>query len=409
MKIYLVGGAVRDELLGLPITERDWVVVQGKPQKMLDLGFVSVGKHFPVFLHPDTKEEYALARTERKVAAGYHGFEFDTSTEVTLEEDLQRRDLTINAMAKTDDGQIVDPYGGQADLKRKVLRHVSDAFVEDPVRVLRVARFAARFAKYGFTVAPETMTLMQKIVSDGECDALVPERIWKEMDRALSEDKPVAFIQVLKESGALKRILPEIDKLYGVPQSPEHHPEVDTGIHIELVLEQASRLTRVPKVRFAALTHDLGKALTDPALWPKHPNHDITGEVALKTLCNRLRVPNDYQSLAHIVMRYHTEYHKLNEKNAEEILLLLEHIDAFRRPERCYEFMTACLADFRGRPGFENLDHPSQDRFKRSFEAASAIDVKAVIAVLKAPNGEAIKSAIRDARREAISDIAKPL
>lgn len=421
MKIYLVGGAVRDELLGLPVLERDWVVIQGTPEKMLAQGFESVGKHFPVFLHPESGEEYALARTERKVSGGYQGFEFDTSNHVTLEEDLKRRDLTINAMAKMDDGSIIDPYGGQTDLKNKILRHVSDAFVEDPVRVLRVARFAARFAPLGFTIAPETMALMQTIVQQGECDYLVPERIWKEMDRALAEDSPVAFIKVLRESGALKRILPELDKLYGVPQSPSSHPEIDTGIHMELVLEQAARLSRDPKVRFAALTHDLGKGLTDPALWPKHANHEIAGEASLKSLCQRLKVPNDYQSLAHIVMRYHGDYYNLGEMDAEGVLQLLEHIDAFRRPERCFEFMTACMADYCGRPGYENQMHPSQNLMMRAFQAAKAIDegkiakevttsfIKEAIEekdiTKKGKVGEMINRAIREARCEGIQKI----
>jgi tRNA nucleotidyltransferase (CCA-adding enzyme) len=403
MKIYLVGGAVRDELMGLPIIERDWVVIEGSPEHLLAEGFESVGKHFPVFIHPETGEEYALARTERKVGGGYQGFEFDTSNHITLEEDLKRRDLTINAMAKTEEGKIIDPYGGQADLKNKILRHVSEAFVEDPVRVLRVARFAARFAKMGFTIAPETQTLMQNMVDQGECDHLVPERIWKEMERALSEDSPVSFIRVLRQCGALKRLLPEIDKLYGVPQSPTSHPEIDTGIHTELVLEQAARLSRDPKVRFAALMHDLGKGLTDPALWPKHKNHEITGEAPLKSLCQRLKVPNDYQSLAHIVMRYHKDYYDLPVADPEHILQLLEHIDAIRRPERCFEFMAACTADYCGRPGYENKTHPSQDLIKSAFQAAVSVDVKEVIAGLGVADGEAIKKAIREARRDAIA------
>lgn len=407
MKIYLVGGAVRDELLGQTVTERDWVVVEGTSEEMLSQGFTSVGKDFPVFLHPQTKEEYALARTERKVAGGYHGFEFDTSKHVTLEEDLKRRDLTINAIAKSDDGKIIDPYGGRDDLKNKVLRHVSEAFIEDPVRVLRVARFASRFAPLGFKVAPETVTLMQEMVRNKECDHLVPERVWKEMERALGERAPVEFIRTLRASHALGRILPEVDALYGVPQSPESHPEVDTGIHMELVLEQATLLSSDPVVRFAALTHDLGKALTPPDKWPKHPNHEKEGETALKSLCQRLRVPNDYHSLAKIVMRYHGDYYNLLQMNADQILSLFEHMDLFRRPQRAYDFMAACLADFRGRPGFEDNDHPSEALFKKAFEAALKTDVQAVIATLNTKEGLAIKNAIREARKQAIEALLK--
>lgn len=405
MKVYLVGGAVRDELMGLPVQERDWVVVGAAPIDMIGLGYQSVAKHFPVFLHPETKEEYALARTERKVHGGYHGFTFDTATYVTLEEDLRRRDLTINAMAKTEDNQIIDPYGGQDDLRHKVLRHVSGAFVEDPVRVLRVARFASRFVPYGFTIAPETMALMKQMVENGECDFLIPERIWKELARGLGEAAPVAFIQTLRACGALKKILPEVDKLYGVPQSPRWHPEVDTGVHMELVLTQATRLTSDPKIRFAALVHDLGKGITDPTDWPDHPEHEIKGVNLLKELCNRLKVPHDYQDLAYCVTRFHGDYYQLVNQDPEGVLQLLEHLDAFRRVERCREFMVACLADLRGRPGYEEHIHPSQIRLEKALVAAMGIDTQAVIAQLPTKEGSKIKEAIRQARLEAIAEV----
>lgn len=400
MKIYLVGGAVRDELLGLTVTERDWVVVGATLDEMIAQGYLPVGKSFPVFLHPQTKEEYALARTERKVAGGYHGFTFNTNTSVTLEEDLERRDLTINAMAKMPDGEIIDPYGGQRDLQQKVLRHVSMAFVEDPVRVLRVARFAARFATMGFVVAPETLDLMREIGKRGELDHLVPERVFKEMERALAESAPVAFIQTLRQCGALKNILPEVDALYGVPQSPDPHPEIDTGIHIELVLQQATRLSDDPVVRFAALLHDVGKALTPKEYLPKHPNHEMAGEVLVKHLCQRLRVPTDFQQLAQMVTKYHGEAYDL--KSAEQILQLLEKCDAFRRSDRFDQFLLACEADFRGRPGYEKAHYTVTDQLSQALKAAQKVDTKAVVQALSSKQGEEIKMAISKARIAAI-------
>lgn len=401
MKIYLVGGAVRDELLGLEVKERDWVVVGSTPAEMLAKGFIPVGKSFPVFLHPETKEEYALARTERKVAGGYHGFEFDTSKAVTLEEDLRRRDLTINAIAKSSEGEIIDPYQGRVDLQKKILRHVSEAFIEDPVRVLRIARFAARYVD--FNIAPETLTFMQKMCQNKELDYLIPERVWKEMERALSENTPQRFIQVLRQTGALKVVLPEIDALYGVPQSKDSHPEIDTGLHTEYVLAQAARLTQDTQVRFAALVHDLGKGVTDPKEWPKHPQHEIKGEPVVKALCERLRVPKEFQSLAQLVTRYHGENYDAKAHGAEGLLRLLEHGDAFRRPERFSQFLLACEADFKGRPGYENQIFEAGKIAREAFEAASKVDTQAIAAAIQPPSGEAIKIAISAARKERIA------
>ncbi len=402
MKIYLVGGAVRDELLGLAIKERDWVVVGASEQELLAQGFIGVGKSFPVYLHPETKEEYALARTERKTAAGYHGFAFDTSVAVTLEEDLMRRDLTINALAKSATGEIIDPYHGLQDLQLKILRHVSLAFVEDPVRILRVARFAARFAPLGFTVAPETIALMQKMVKAGEVDSLVKERVWKEMQRALQEPQPVEFIRVLREVGALKIVLPEIDALYGVNQSPDSHPEIDAGIHIELVLQQATQLSSDPQVRFAALVHDLGKALTPTELLPKHPGHEQKSALAVKALCERLHIPKDYQGLAEIVARYHGDCHDAPKKSASELLDLLQHCDAFRRPERFAAIIMACKADFQGRLGYETEVYPAQETLNLAHSSALAVDIPALLAALK-PTQQAIPAAIYAARVAAIA------
>lgn len=406
MKVYLVGGAVRDELLGLAIKERDWVVVGASEQELLAQGFIGVGKSFPVYIHPETKEEYALARTERKTAGGYHGFAFDTSQAVTLEEDLMRRDLTINALAKSATGEIIDPYHGLQDLTSKTLRHVSMAFVEDPVRILRVARFAARFAPLGFTVAPETIALMQEMVKAGEVDYLVKERVWKEMQRAFQEPQPVEFIRVLRQVGALKIILPEIDALYGVKQSPTSHPEIDTGIHIELVLQQATKLSQDPKVRFAALVHDLGKALTSVELLPKHPGHEHRSALLVKALCERLHVPKDYQGLAEIVARYHGDCHDAPKKSASELLDLLQHCDAFRRPERFAAIILACKADFQGRPGYEALPYPAQETLTLAHSSALAVDIPLLLAGLKATQ-QTIPAVIYSARVAAIAKALK--
>ncbi len=373
VKSYIVGGAVRDRLLGIPVKDRDWVVVGATPEQMLSRGFRQVGRDFPVFLHPRTHEEYALARTERKVAAGYHGFTVHAAPEVTLEEDLARRDLTINAMAETETGELVDPYGGADDLKRRVLRHVSPAFAEDPVRILRLARFAARFSSLGFTVAPETMELMRNMVTAGEVAALVPERVWQELDRALGEERPSAFFEVLRECGALAVLIPELDRLWGVPQPEKWHPEIDTGIHTMMVLEAAARLTSDRSVRFAALTHDLGKGTTPPEQWPRHIAHERRSARLVLEVCARLRCPGEYRDLALVTARFHGQCHSALELRPRTVLRLLNALDAFRRPQRLERFLLACEADFRGRPGYDIKDYPQADRLRRAHAAAAAI------------------------------------
>jgi len=377
MEVYLVGGAVRDELLGIPVKERDWVVVGATPAELERRGFRPVGRDFPVFLHPQTREEYALARTERKTGPGYRGFEVHCAPEVTLEEDLGRRDLTINAMARDRDGHLVDPYGGLKDLEERRLRHVSAAFTEDPVRILRVARFAARFADLGFTVAGETNDLMHEMVTAGEVDALVPERVWQETHRALAEPRPDAFLEVLRGCGALARIYPEIDALWGVPQPERWHPEVDTGEHMLRVMRQAASLTDSPRVRFAALVHDLGKGTTPPELWPRHIGHEERGATLVRRLSERLRIPTDFRHLAELTARWHGLAHRALELRPATILQLLEHCDAFRRPERFREFLVACEADFRGRPGWETRPYPEAELLASALDAASAVSVGA--------------------------------
>lgn len=401
MKIYLVGGAVRDTLLGLEPKERDWVVVGATPQQLQAQGYRQVGKDFPVFLHPDSHEEYALARTERKTAPGYHGFVVHASPEVSLEDDLLRRDLTINAMAQAADGQLIDPFHGQDDLAAKCLRHVSPAFVEDPVRILRVARFAARFAHLGFTVAAETIALMQDMVNAGEVDALVPERVWAETDRALSEQRPVRFFEVLRECGALARLFPEIDCLYGVPQPAEHHPEIDTGVHTMMVLQQAARLSPQPVVRFAALVHDLGKGTTPEAEWPKHIEHEERGVALVEALCQRLRTPKAYRELAVAVTRYHLHYHRAAELRPNTLLKLLNNLDAFRRPERFEQFLLACEADSRGRTGFEDAHFEQPDLLRRARDAAAGVTVQDLLA--QGLSGNAIGHELDKKRIEAIN------
>ena len=373
MKTYVVGGAVRDRLLGLPVQDRDWVVVGATPEQMLAQGFRQVGRDFPVFLHPRTREEYALARTERKVAAGYHGFTVQASPDVTLEDDLARRDLTINAMAETAAGELVDPHGGAEDLRRRLLRHVSPAFAEDPVRILRLARFAARFTPLGFTVAPETLALMQGMVQAGEVDALVPERVWQELERALGEERPSAFFEVLRACGALAVLFPEIDRLWGVPQPAKHHPEIDTGIHTMMVLEAAARLSADTAVRFAALTHDLGKGTTPREEWPRHIAHEHRSARLVEDLCRRLRVPNEHRELALVTARLHGQCHRALELRPGTVLRLLSALDAFRRPERFERFLLACEADSRGRPGYEELDYPQAAWLRRARAAAAEI------------------------------------
>lgn len=373
MQTYLVGGAVRDKLLDIPVKDRDWVVVGATPEEMVDKGFKAVGKDFPVFLHPETKEEYALARTERKSGKGYKGFTFHTSPEITLEEDLLRRDLTINAIAEDEDGNLIDPYGGEADLKQGLLRHVSDAFVEDPLRVLRIARFAARL---GFKIAPETTRLLKEISATDELDALVPERVWTELGKALSAKYPARFILVLRSCNALVKLFPEIEALFGVPQPKEYHPEIDTGLHTIMSLNQSVRLTDDPMIRFATLVHDLGKATTPEKDWPSHHGHEACGVKIIDKLCKRYRIPNKYHSLATHVAKFHLDCHRIQEMKPATILKKLEQLDAFRRPDRFKQFLIACEADARGRGGFENSDYPQAEYFMNMLNAANEIDSK---------------------------------
>ncbi len=380
MKIYLVGGAVRDRLLGLEPKERDWVVVGATPAELESQGYKQVGKDFPVFLHPETHEEYALARIERKTAPGYHGFEMHAAPDVTLEEDLLRRDLTVNAIAESADGQLIDPFHGQQDLANRVLRHVSPAFSEDPVRILRVARFAARFAHLGFSVAAETTLLMRNMVKAGEADALVAERVWAETHKALGEKTPTRFFEVLRDCGALQKLFPEIDCLFGVPQPEKHHPEIDTGVHTMMVLEQAARLSPEPIVRFAALVHDLGKGTTPKDQWPKHIAHEERGVPLVEALCERLRAPKTYRELAVAVTRYHLHYHRAAELKASTMLKTLNAIDALRRPERFEQFLAACEADSRGRTGFENRHFEQPDILRRAREVAANVTSDEIIA-----------------------------
>ena len=359
MKTYLVGGCVRDQLLGRPIIDKDWVVVGATPSQMLQQGFLQVGKDFPVFLHPQTKEEYALARTERKSGPGYYGFECNFDPNVTLEEDLQRRDLTINAMAIDENGTIIDPFGGQRDLKNKTLRHVSIAFMEDPVRILRIARFAARFAHLGFTIAPETMRLMEQMVDNGEIDALVPERVWQEMCRALQEERPEVFFNTLRECGALAVIFPELDRLWGVPQKAEYHPEIDTGVHVMLALQQAVKITEKPEVRFAVLCHDLGKGITPAYQLPGHPGHEERGVELIRNWCNKYRVPNAFKDLAIKVSRWHLHAHKVKELRPQTLVKLFQGLDAFRNPSILQDYIIACQADATGRAGKQESPYPN--------------------------------------------------
>jgi tRNA nucleotidyltransferase (CCA-adding enzyme) len=375
MRVYLVGGAVRDRLLGLPVRERDWVVVGAEPGELERAGFLAVGREFPVFLHPQTREEYALARLERKTGPGYRGFSTQSSPEVTLEDDLKRRDLTINAMAESDSGELIDPYGGQADLAARVLRHVSDAFTEDPVRILRVARFAARFADLGFRVAEETAALMRRMTDSGEVSALVPERVWQETERALGETHPEVYFETLRSCGALAVIFPEIDALFGVPQPPRWHPEVDTGVHAMLAVRYAARTGASTAVRFAALTHDLGKARTPRERWPSHHGHEEAGVPLIEALAARLKVPGACRDLAILAARTHTLVHRALELRPATVLELLEDADAFRRPERFAELLAACEADARGRTGLETEPYPQSGYLRTALAAAAAVQL----------------------------------
>lgn len=385
-QVYLVGGAVRDGLLGIEVYDRDWVVVGATPQMMLAEGFVRVGKDFPVFLHPETKEEYALARTERKAGNGYYGFEIQTSESVTLEQDLLRRDLTINAMAQGDSGEIFDPYGGQKDLKNRELRHVSSAFAEDPLRVLRVARFAAKLAPFNFTVHPDTVKLMAEMTASGELQELTPERVWQEVVKALNTTKPSLFFEVLRSVGALAILFPEIDRLYSVPQSVKHHPEGDVGVHTMMVLDAAAKLTDDVEVRFAALVHDLGKGVTAAKHLPHHPGHEPAGLPILKALCARYKLPNSVQQLAEKVTLWHGQIHRgLNRQNqpclkAEEYLAVLLGCQAFKGGDFLERVLTACEADSKGRLGFESGDYPQKEFWLALAKAASQVDNQAIIA-----------------------------
>ena len=402
LKLYLVGGAVRDRLLGVDPPDRDWVVVGSTPEQMVELGFEPVGKDFPVFIHKPTGEEYALARTERKTARGYQGFQFNTSPEISLEDDLERRDLTINAIAEDSDGNIVDPFNGRADLESGVLRHVSEAFVEDPVRILRVARFAARF---DFTVANETLELMRTMVSNSEVDALVPERVWQEMHKALLTDRPQRFFEVLRDCGALSRVLPEIDDLFSIPQTAKYHPEIDTGIHTMMVIEQATKLSVDPQVRFAALVHDLGKAVTPKEILPSHTGHEKGGLAIIDALCERLRVPKKYRSLALAVAEYQILVHKMFELKASTVFNMLHKTRALMDDERAKQVALCCIADARGRTGFENRAYEQADLFLEFQQAAKAVDAGAIAAEFDDP--QRIQEAIRAARIIAIKKVQK--
>jgi len=404
MQVYLVGGAVRDEQLGISHKERDWCVVGATPDELKADGYRQVGKDFPVFLHPKSKEEYALARTERKTAPGYHGFAFDFSPVVSLEDDLSRRDLTINAIAKDGDGKLIDPYGGLPDIRNKVLRHVSDAFGEDPVRILRVAKFAARFSELGFRIAGETMTLMRSMVAAGEVDALVPDRVWRETEEALRGANARVFFEVLRNCGALQRLFPEVDRLFGVPQPEKWHPEIDTGLHTMMVLDQAELLSADIEVRFAALTHDLGKGTTPKNKLPSHPGHEIRGVKLIRCMDERLPIPKACRDLAVLVAEFHTHCHRALELKSKTIVKLLEKCDAFRRPERFGQFLVSCEADARGREGLENKRYPQADFLRSAFTAACSVNT-AEIAAQHA--GSKIPAAIHKAREKAVADFKK--
>lgn len=401
MQTYLVGGAVRDKLLDIPVKDRDWVVVGATPEEMLQKGFKPVGKDFPVFLHPETKEEYALARTERKSGKGYKGFTFHTSPDVTLENDLQRRDLTINAIAEDEQGNLIDPYGGVADLKEKMLRHVSPAFVEDPLRVLRIARFAASL---GFKIAPETMALLKNISESDELEALVPERVWTELEKALSGKYPARFILVLQSCNALEKLFPEIEALFGVPQTKEYHPEIDTGLHTIMSLNQSTRLSDDPMIRFAVLVHDLGKATTPKDKLPSHHGHEGRGAKIIEKLCKRYRIPNKYRELAVNVSRFHLDCHRIQEMKPETVLKKLEQLDAFRRPVRFEQFLIACEADARGRAGFEDREYPQAEYFQSALKAANEVDSKAL--QKKGFEGKALGQEIKNQQIDNIKSIA---
>ncbi|MGC2458277.1 MAG: multifunctional CCA addition/repair protein [Gallionellaceae bacterium] len=402
MKIYCVGGAVRDRLLGLPVQDHDWVVVGGTPQAMIAQGFQPVGKDFPVFLHPQTHEEYALARTERKTARGYKGFDVHSAPDVTLEQDLLRRDFTINAMAQDADGNLIDPYGGAADLRAGILRHVSPAFSEDPVRILRAARFVARF---GFSIAPGTLELMREMVGNGEVDALVPERVWQELAHGLMEQAPSRFFTTLRQCAALAKILPEVDALFGVPQPAQHHPEIDCGVHTMLVADQAARHGYALEVRFAALTHDLGKGNTPKDILPRHIGHEVRSVDLLRALCARLRVPGECRDLGLLVARYHGDVHRAKELRPDTIVGLFQSCDAWRRPERFTQLLQACACDAQGRTGHENDAYPQAEYLLRALHAAQAVNAGKIAQQCTDQNLIAVQ--VREARIIAVEQAIK--
>ncbi|GAB5379236.1 MAG: multifunctional CCA addition/repair protein [Aliiglaciecola sp.] len=405
MNTYLVGGAVRDQLLGLTVSDKDWVVVGATEQAMLDRGYIQVGNDFPVFLHPKTKEEYALARTERKNGKGYTGFEVDSSQTITLEQDLLRRDLTINAMAMDEDAQLIDPYNGQKDLKNKILRHISPAFSEDPLRVLRVARFAARYHHLGFQVAEETMELMSLMVRDGELDHLIAERVWKETSRALLEPAPQVFFELLRECGALRVWFPELNKLWGIPNPAKWHPEIDTGVHTMMVLQQAAMLSDDLAIRYAALVHDFGKGLTNPALWPSHRGHEKLGIEPINALSARLKVPNHCNDLAVLMSEFHSHVHRAFELKPSTILNMLNRCDAWRKPQRYQDMLTTCKADARGRTGFEHIAYEQADYLLEALDVAQRADVQEIVS--DGFKGKDIKIKLDEKRTQAIAELKR--
>ncbi|GGK36010.1 multifunctional CCA addition/repair protein [Aliivibrio fischeri] len=402
MKIYLVGGAVRDSLLNIDVKDKDWVVVGSTPQEMGALGYQTVGQDFPVFLHPKTKEEYALARTERKSGQGYKGFTCYAEPDVTLEEDLLRRDLTINAIAQADNGELIDPYNGQQDIIDRTLRHVSGAFTEDPLRVLRVARFAARFHHLGFTIAHETMNLMKVLVDSGELSHLTAERVWQEWQKSLSSQHPEIFLSTLKECGALAIVLPELNALFGVPQPEKWHPEIDTGMHTLMVAQQAALLSQDLPTRFAAQVHDLGKGVTPESEWPSHKLHCHTGIKLIKRLCDRVRVPNDYRDLALLVCEHHSNIHRAAELRAQTFIKIFDKMDVWRKPERLAPILLCCQADHAGRLGLETQPYPQKQRFEAAFDAAKNVEVKDVVAA--GFKGQEIRDELNKRRIEAVKD-----
>lgn len=405
MNSYLVGGAVRDSLLGIPVKDRDWVVVGSSPDAMLAAGYKSVGKDFPVFLHPQTHEEFALARVERKTAPGYHGFTFRTDSSVTLEEDLSRRDLTINAIAQTNKGELIDPYNGHADLKNRLLRHVSDAFIEDPVRILRVAKFMARLSNRGFTVAPETIELMRTMMLNGEADNLVAERVWQEMGSGLRTHTPAAFYETLRQCDALAVVLPEVDALFGVPQPEKWHPEIDSGIHTMMVLEQSAKVSEETDVRFAALCHDLGKATTPADILPSHHGHEKRGAEISELFCQRLRIPKKIRELAVMTARYHTHCHRVHDLNASTLAKLLKGLDVTRRRDRFEKYLLVCAADARGRLGYEKTNYPQADYLREAADWYCKPDTASIASQLE--DKSQIANAITEARVKSIKQWLK--